>query len=206
MTTPRSIQAHDLHAGRRAHGATWATTRVQAWCQCGWASPWRHWAQDPSTTAVVNEAVRADLADHHTSTGHTAFPAGQPQPPGYHQRCGWFHAFDDACPTPADSPAGRIQRVAQASLRNPVTALDRLAAINELRAWLDDQEIQAVIGARMTRCRWESVALAAGITREHALDRWASQIARFEAAGLLEPDPPAAALAPVTRTGEAPES
>jgi len=46
-----------------------------------------------------------------------------------------------------------------------------------------------VIGARMTRCTWDDIADAAGITREHAFARWSRQIARYETAGLLDPEP-----------------
>jgi hypothetical protein len=204
MTTLRSVQAHELHGGRRSRGASWSTIQVQAWCQCGWASAWRSWTNGTTATNVA-DAVRADLDDHQAASGHTPVPSGCPGPAGYHQRCGWFHTFDDACPAPPDSTAGRIQRVAQATINNPARALDRLAAINELRAWLDDQEAQAVIGARMARCTWQDIAGAFGITRHAARDRWEPQIKRYEAVGLLDPDASQPPPLPVITTVAAPE-
>jgi len=75
------------------------------------------------------------------------------------------------------------------TLGPPARALDRLAAIEELRAWLDDQENEAAIGARLTRCTWAEMGTAIGATRQAAWNRWGQMIARYENAGILDPDP-----------------
>lgn len=65
-------------------------------------------------------------------------------------------------------------------------ALDRLRAIQELRAWLDDQEAEAVIGCRMARATWAEMGAAIDATRQAAFNRWGSTIKRYESVGLID--------------------
>jgi hypothetical protein len=135
------------------------------------------------------------LDSHGRQTGHRPFPHDSiPDVDGYHQRCGWFHGFQDACPIPPDSPSGQLARIAGvATLTDPDPSLDRLAAIRQLRAWLDDQQLQAIIAARLASCPWPDIARAVGVTTQAASAQWGILIGRYEAAGLLTPDPPTGA-------------
>ncbi len=45
-------------------------------------------------------------------------------------------------------------------------------AIEELRAWLAEQETEAVLGARLQRATWAEMGEAVGITRQGAFSRW----------------------------------
>ena len=180
----------DLHAVRpdEVHGALSSTghgssVTVGAWCQCGWAGPRRVWQPG------AERAERADLDGHLAVTGHTSFPDGVPGPDGLHVACGHFHDLQDDCPAPADSPRGRLNRAMQPVLNDRTAAIDRLAAIDELRTWLDEQEAMAVIGARMARATWAEMGAAVGTSRQGAHNRWGATVKRYEQAGFLDPDP-----------------
>jgi hypothetical protein len=189
------IRTATLHCGRRSRGHTWSAIHVQAFCQCGWATKWQPWASRPDTAAAAIDTTAAALDGHSRQTAHRPFPHdGIPDVDGYHQRCGWFHGFQDACPIPPDSAAGQMTRIGGvATLGDPVRSLDRLAAIRQLHAWLDDQQLQAIIEARLAGCPWPDIARAVGVTTQDASPQWGSLIGRYEAAGLLTPDPPTGA-------------
>jgi hypothetical protein len=180
----RLVASNHFRGGMRAAGSHPDHLVVQAFCQCGWTGrrlPWQPGAGD---------AERAELAAHIAASGHQEFTWGVPAPDGYHGACGHFHDLNDACPVPAHSPQGRLQRITTGStLTRPDRAADRLAAVAELRAWLDDQQTQAIIGARMAGCTWSDMADAAGVTADEARRRWGPMIGRYEQAGLLDHDP-----------------
>ncbi len=73
--------------------------------------------------------------------------------------------------------------------------MDRVAATVQLRRWVTDIEIQAVIGARMARCTWAEIGTGAGTTKQGAYNRWGKMIDRYEAAGLLPSEGAAASPA-----------
>jgi hypothetical protein len=179
-----------LGCGRRSQGPTWSAIHVQAFCQCGWATSWQPWASNPAAAPAAIHMIDAALEDHSRQIGHQRFPHdGIPEVDGYHQRCGWFHDFQDACPIPPDSPAGQITRICGLPTHgDPMRSLDRLTAIQQLQTWLDDQQLQAIIGARLTGCAWPDIAAAVGVTTQHATAKWGALIGRYEAAGLLTPD------------------
>ncbi|MDQ6616079.1 MAG: hypothetical protein M3083_15420 [Actinomycetota bacterium] len=131
------------------------------------------------------------LAEHQASTGHRQFRGdGVPEPVGYHQPCGWFHDFEDCCPAPPTSPSGRVKRTCVAlTLRGTAGALDQLAAIDELRRWLDEQETHGIIRARIAGCDWTDIAAALATDTGDLQRRWGPPIRRYEAAGLLKPSP-----------------
>jgi hypothetical protein len=180
-----------LHCGRRSRGPTWSAIQVQAFCQCGWVTHWQPWTSDPTAAAAALHMIDAALEDHTRQIGHRPFPHdGIPEVDGYYQRCGWLHGFQDACPIPPDSPAGQMTRICGLpTLGDPFRSLDRLAAIEELRTWLDDQQLQAIIGARLAGCAWPDIAVAAGVTTQDATAKWGAVIGRYEALGLLAPHP-----------------
>ena len=158
---------------------------VFADCNCGWSGPVR-WCDGQLLPAEVAKAVRADRAGHEADTGHGTDPEVGAE--GRHDfGCGFYHELSGRCPLPPDSPAGRVQRVLQGTLGNRRAALDRLAAIDELRSWLADQETEAVIGARLGRATWAEMGTAVGITRQGAFNRWGQTVKAYEAAGLLHP-------------------
>jgi hypothetical protein len=131
----RSLPPDDLHGGLRSTGHP-LHLQVHALCQCGWTGPKWPWDHD------AGDAERADLAAHLADSGHRMFPIGVPTPDGYHQSCGHFHQLNDHCPVPPGSPRGLLQRIAGGStIGRRDQALDRLTAVDELRAWLDDQEV-----------------------------------------------------------------
>jgi hypothetical protein len=183
------------NCGRRSRGPTWSAIHVQAFCRCGWATNWQPWTSAPTAAAAAIHMIDAALKDHSRQSGHQPFPHdGIPEVDGYHQRCGWFHGFQDACPIPPDSPAGQLARVgAVPTLGDRVRSLHRLAAIQQLRAWLDDQQLEAIIAARLSGCTWPNIAQAADVTTQDARDQWGPLIGRYEAAGLLTPDAPTGA-------------
>lgn len=113
------------------------------------------------------EHAAQDERDHYRDSGH--YPLQRDAPP--------------------DSPARQLQRITRGPvLTNPARALDRLTAIRELRAWLDDKEPQAVIGARMARATWDEIGAAwGGASRQAAYNRWGRMIKRYEQTRLLEP-------------------
>ena len=174
------------YCGRRSRGRSWSAIRVQAFCQCGWATTWQPWAPGPAASAAI-QTIEAALDNHHRQTGHQPFPSdGIPDLDGYHQRCAWFHAFQDPCPSPPHSPAGQTARIdATPTLGDPARSIDRLTAIQESRAWLDDQQLQAIIGARLSHCTWPDIARALRVTTHDARAQWGALIGRYEAAGLL---------------------
>jgi hypothetical protein len=144
-----------LNCGRRSRGPTWSAIHVQAFCKCAWATSWQPWATNPAAAAAAIHMIDAALEDHSRQSGHRPFPHdGTPEVDGYHQRCGWFHGFQHACPIPPDAPAGQMTRICGLpTLGDPMRSLDRLAAIQQLRTWLDDQQLQAIIGAPTRRLR-----------------------------------------------------
>jgi hypothetical protein len=178
----RTVQPQELHGGLRATGSHPLHIVVEAFCQCGWTGPPHPWA------VGVRATEQAELDAHLADNDHTPFPDDAD---GYHSYgCGHFHQLNDACPYPPDSPAGQLRRITTGStLGHPDRALDRLSAIEELRAWLDDQEKEAAIGARLARCTWNEMGQAIGSTRQAAWNRWGQMITRYENAGVLLPEP-----------------
>lgn len=175
----------DYHGGLYSAGWSITSMHVKAFCQCGWSAATRRWG------AGVGPLVKADLDAHLAESGHTAFPDGFDEEgfgrlDRWHLACGYFHDFQDACPAPYDSPRGRLERAMQATVSDPTAALDRLAAIDELRKSLDEQEEMAVIGARMARVTWAEMGQAVGTSRQGAFNRWGAAIKRYEAAGLVD--------------------
>ena len=176
------------YCGRRSQGRSWSAIRVQAFCQCGWATTWQPWASGPAASVAL-QTIEAALDDHR-QTGHLPFPSdGSPDLDRYHQRCGWFHGFQDTCPSPPDLPAGHLARIDGApTLGDPTLSLDRLAAIQAQRAWLDDQQLQAIIGARLAHCTWPDINGALDVTTQEACAKWGALVGRYEAVGILAPD------------------
>ncbi len=173
----------DHHHGIRTAGRFESVT---AWgfCDCGWEGTRRAW-WTPDGGPSVGERIAVELADHEADTGHGPVVAGVPAPEGYHAACGAFHGFDDDCLIPPGSPAGRVRRATAATSSDAVLALDRLRAVIELRAWLDDQEAEAVIGARLARATWAEMGAAIDSTRQAAFNRWGPTVKRYETAGLI---------------------
>ncbi len=152
-----------------------------AFCQWGWNGP-----SHPGGDAGAVDGESADLAAHLAASGHQPFADGVPALDGYHQACGHFHDLNCCCPAPPDSPTGRLRRVTSGgTLGHPERALDRLAALAEMRVWLDDQEAAAVIGARMAGCTWAQMGQTIGGDGETVRDRWGQMIAPFALVGLL---------------------
>jgi hypothetical protein len=176
----RTVKPEELHGGLRSTGSHPLHVAVQAFCQCGWVG--RHHPWDDQARA----AEEAELDAHLAATGHTAFPSDTD---GLHSfGCGHFHELNDVCPYPLDSPAGRLRRITTGStLDHPDRALDRLSAIEALRAWLDEQEQEAAIGARLSGCTWADMGVAIGATRQAAWNRWGQMIGRYEQAGVIRP-------------------
>ncbi len=164
-------------AGRGESATAWG------FCSCGWLGE-RHLRWVPGEDA--GRLIAAELGDHEAITDHRPTEGGVPVPDGYHASCGACHDFDDDCLVPPTSPAGRVQRAAVATSRDALLALDRLRAIQELRAWLDDQEAQAAIGCRMARATWAEMGEAIDSTRQAAFNRWAATIKRYESVGLID--------------------
>ncbi len=75
------------------------------------------------------------------------------------------------------------------TLRGTAGALDQLAAIDELRRWLDEQETHGIIRARIAGCDWTDIAAALATDTGDLQRRWGPPIRRYEAAGLLKPSP-----------------
>ena len=80
-----------------------------------------------------------------------------------------------------DSPAGRLHRA-----YNSADLDDAIAAVEELRADLDHQQLQLVIRARQGGITWEAVGAAIGTTRQGAFNRFGALVQRYERAGLLD--------------------
>lgn len=180
----RAVRPDEFHGGLRATGSHPLHLRVQAFCQCGWTGPNRPWDGD------AHAAEQCDLTAHMTTSGHQRFGEGLPPPDGYHVACGHFHDLNDCCPAPLSSPAGRLRRITTGStLGHPDRAVDRIAAIWETRLWLEDEEAQAAIGARMAGCTWAQMGKAIGGDGPAATERWGQMIARYENAGILKPGP-----------------
>lgn len=177
------------HHGIRTTGRSGA---VMAWgfCDCGWEGTHREW-WTPGADPPAAELIAAELAGHESDSGHGPLAGGVPAPDGYHNACGAFHGFDDDCLTPPTSAAGRVRRAMAATTTDTALALDRLEAIVELRAWLDAQEAEAVIGCRLSRATWAEMGAAIGSTRQAAFNRWAATINRYETAGVIDelPEP-----------------
>jgi len=166
---------------------------VFADCNCGWSGP-IYWCDGQLISSETAAALRRDREGHQARSGHGEDPEVGAE--GRHDfGCGFYHGLHDRCPLPPDSLAGRIHRVLRGTLGNRHAALDRLVALEELRGWLAEQEIEAVIGARMARATWAEMGDAVGITRQGAFGRWGAIVKGYEAAGVLEapPEPPAAA-------------
>lgn len=100
-------------------------------------------------------------------------------------------------PVAPDDPWELLERALQETVIDPVVALDRLNAIDALRLLLDGLERRAVLGARRAGCTWLGMSAAVGVTRGRAVARWHPQIHRWEAAGLVDPDPLPPPAAPV---------
>jgi hypothetical protein len=178
----RSVQPDDFHGGLRATGSHPLHLAVHAFCQCGWTGPTHPWGPG------VADLEAAELAGHLTESSHQPFPDDAD---GYHSYgCGHFHQLNDTCPYPPDSPAGQLRRITTGpTLGHPQRALDRLTAIEQLRTWLNDQEKEAAIAARLTRCTWNEMGRAIGATRQAAWNRWGQMINHYENAGVLPPEP-----------------
>lgn len=82
---------------------------------------------------------------------------------------------------PPDSPSGRLQRA-----YNSADLHDAIAAVEELRADLDSQQLQLVIRARQGGTTWETIGTAIGTTRQGAFNRFGALVQRYERAGLLD--------------------
>jgi hypothetical protein len=96
------------HCGRRSRGHTWLVIHVQAFCRRVWATTGQPWASRPEVAAAAIDVTATALDGHSRQTGHRPFTHdGIPDVDGYHQRCGWFHGFQDACPIPPTQPPGR---------------------------------------------------------------------------------------------------
>jgi hypothetical protein len=182
----------EYRCGQRSRGGTWLSIEVQAFCQCGWAAPWQHWAEPPGAAELATQAIDAGLEGHQTTTGHRRYLGqGDPEPDGYHQACSWIHDFEDRCPAPPTSPAGRVNRICAAAGRSRrAGALDQLAAMRELHDWLEEEEAQGIIRARLAGCHWVDIATVLAKQTYEIQHRWAPIIQRYQAAGLLKPSPP----------------
>jgi hypothetical protein len=75
------------------------------------------------------------------------------------------------------------------SLKGKAAALDQIAAIAELREWLDEQQTHGIIRARIAGCAWTDIAAAGATDAGDVQRRWGSMVRRYEAAGLLKPLP-----------------
>ena len=82
---------------------------------------------------------------------------------------------------PPDSPTGRLHRA-----YNSADLGDAIAAVEELRADLDSQQLQLVIRARQERTTWEAIGTAIGTTRQGAFNRFGALVQRYEGTGLLD--------------------
>jgi hypothetical protein len=171
------------YSGLRSRGGASDNIEVSAWCQCGWMGT-VHRCRRNHLPRRLKKEFEADRSGHEAATGH--IEDGSPPADAKHSACGFYHRLNDACPVPVDSPQGYLDRVIDASTTDPTRALDRLAAVHELRSWLDEQEVQAVIGTRHARCTWTEIGAAVGITKQAAWNRWGQMIGRYETAGLLE--------------------
>ena len=60
----------------------------------------------------------------------------------------------------------------QLIIGSPELALDRISAIEELRAWPDGPERMAVIGARMAHVTWAEIGVAIGTSRQGVWNRY----------------------------------
>jgi len=161
--------------GGTADGQIWAS------CECGWRLA-------PRRDLMANLAeVRAAVVSHTAQTGHHE-PAGVPVSDDFHLACGVRHGLNDDCPRSPDSPAGVLFRImGRPTTGSPERALDRMVAVQALKARLDQEEQDAVIGGRMARCTWAEMGQAVGTSRQGAWNRWGEMIHRYEAAGLLQP-------------------
>lgn len=176
------------HSGLRASGA--AHPVVSAFCSCGWTGSRHELDRGRLLLPGWREELEAERTHHEHASGHSA---ADPAAEGYHRACKFFHQLNDVCPIPADCGIGLVIRAEAASTGDHVIALDRVSATVLLRHWVDQIEIQAVIGARMARCTWAELGTAAGTTKQGAYNRWGKRIDRYEAAGLLPGDEPASA-------------
>lgn len=157
-----------------AHGI-WPQQSVQAGCDCGWNGPTR--PLDDTSHAQVQDDLELHLADSPSAVDLSDEET--------HRRCGYRHHPQDDCPVPPTSPAGMLRRAVASGLGRPERALDRVRAITALRAWLDQTEAEAVIGAALNQVSWAGLADAAGICIDDAKARWAGQLDRYAAAGIL---------------------
>ncbi len=193
MTTTSKSQARlravtggdDYRHGIRTTGRFQA---VSAWGFCGCGRQGTRW-QWRAPGEEAGPVISVELTVHEATTGHRTADGGVPAPDDYHAACGAFHRFDDDCLIPPTSPAGRVHRAAVATSTDAALALDRLRAIQELRAWLDDEEAQAVIGCRLARATWAEMGDAIGSTRQAAFNRWSATIKRYESVGLIDNTP-----------------
>ncbi len=173
----------ESHAFLQSEGWIWEG-QIWAVCECGWCGS--------RYTNLMDglKSARADVEAHMAETGHVV----DADPSKFHLRCGVRHGLDDDCPRPADSAAGLLVRsLNQSRPGRPAAALDRLSAIQLLRARLDEEEKEAVIGARLARCTWTEMGQAVGVSRQGAWNRWGPMVQRYEAAGLMRADLPEAA-------------
>lgn len=167
---------------------------VWADCSCGWWGPTR-WCEGVILTEPVGEAVRAGRAAHEEETGHGEDPEIGAE--GRHDfGCGFYHRLNVSCPLPPTSPAGRVRRALGGTLTDRRAAVDRLAAVDELRGWLSEQEREAVLGARLARVTWVEMGAAVGISRQGAHNRWGAIVKNLEAAGVLRATPEAPVSVP----------
>ncbi|HMG43924.1 MAG TPA: hypothetical protein VK611_21505 [Acidimicrobiales bacterium] len=150
----------------------------------GWAVVAQHarlTAPSPDTALLAIELLRHDHDD-------VLSDARRPKEPEVHQACGHAHRLNDECPVPPDSARGLLQRALYSTSTDPERALDRLCAVHQLQGRLNDEESEAVLGARMAGCTWIQMGEAIGSTRMLARARWAAMVRRFEAAGMLRPE------------------
>ncbi len=93
-------------------------------------------------------------------------------PDGLHLICG--HLLDlraDCCPD-GQSLRTLCPGAVQPVLNDQTAAIDRLTAIDELRAWLDDQVAMAVIGPRVAQATRAEMGATVGTSRQGAHNRW----------------------------------
>jgi hypothetical protein len=168
VPNPQTVE----HVGRLAAAGRWPHQQVWACCDCGWTAAHRRLDRHS------HQLTLADLAGHLREDAYPDNTEG-------HQACGHHHQLHDDCPIHPDSPAGLVCRAATSSRGDPNRAADRITAITALRAWLDDQEPQALIGAALNGLTWNQISHAAGLTLDQARHRWGDQLDRYHRAGIL---------------------
>lgn len=176
------VERLEAHSGLYARGSL--DVSVFPGCTCGWSGTVAR-LRRCIMPAGLRQRLEAERAGHEQASGHGEDRTVVPVPTGLHLGCGFHHELNDDCPVGTDSPRGRLLRAIEASTSEPSVALDRLAAVVELRDWLDEQQLMAVIASRMARCSWEDLATAMGLSEAEVRCRFGPLMRRYEVAGLL---------------------